>query len=145
MKAKAHFEKQDSGLYLPVGEMHLGDIERGSVGRFTPVQSITGFVSVFFDFFNEGGTNNLIPGRPTTQTLTIPNPGNDGFFVTLRGVNAAFVTEAGGALTQRPLGEVKAWLSVPGVNQVACKIMLSDENGDDAIRVQVSGWAIMFR
>ena len=136
----------ESGLFHPNASLiHPFDIERSSAGPFIPVTSIVGFVSVFFDFFNQGGPNNLVPGRQTTQTVTVPNPGGDPFFVFLRGISAAFVTDGGNNLTQRPLGKIEAFLTVPGVNTVACTIMLSDENSDDPIRVQVSGWAVMFR
>lgn len=146
MKATLNLGAKHPGYYHPKSDTILaGDVENSSAGPLTSVTAIVGFVPVFFDFFNEGGTNNLLPGRPTTQTVSIPNPSGDGFFVMLRGINSAFVTDGGGVLTARPLGEIQAWLSVPGVNTVACTIMLSDDNGDDPIRVQVSGWAILFR
>jgi hypothetical protein len=134
------------GIFHPDSSLiHPFDIETSSAGPFVPVTRIVGFVSVFFNFFNQGGRNNLLPGRSTTQTVTVPNPAGDPFFVFLRGINAAFVTDGGRNLTERPLGEIDAVLSVPGVNTVACTIRLTDENSDDPIRVQVSGWAVMFR
>jgi hypothetical protein len=135
------------GFYHPEGQpaMTLMDRARSSAGPLTPVTSIVGFVPVFFDFFNEGGTGNLLPGRPTSQTVTIPNPGGNPFFVMLRGFNGAFVTDGGVNLTARPLGEFEVNLFVPAVNTVGCRVMLSDDNGDDPVRIQVWGWAILFR
>jgi hypothetical protein len=135
------------GLFHP--DSHLvpkpTDTGTSSAGPLIPVTSIVGFVPVFFDFFNEGGPNNLLPGRVTTQTVTIPNPGGSPFFVMLRGVHGAFVTDGRAHLTARPLGSIGALLSVPGVNTVACTIRLSDDNADDPVIVQVWGWAVLFR
>ena len=52
----------------PTGQVVPFDTGTGGVGSVLPITAIVGVSGFAFDFFNEGGTNNLLPGRPTTQT-----------------------------------------------------------------------------
>ncbi|MBV9655439.1 MAG: hypothetical protein JOZ42_12845 [Acetobacteraceae bacterium] len=57
-----------SGISHPAGEIRSGDAASGAVGPVTPISAIVGVSEFSFSFFNGGGTDNLKPGRPTTQT-----------------------------------------------------------------------------
>src|SRR5512135_1087634 len=79
-----------SGLIKPL------DQETGSVDPVTPVNAILGISNFVFDFFNEGGTNNLKPGRPTTQTASLSPPAGTTYgFICLRKIAGQFVTDGG--------------------------------------------------
>jgi hypothetical protein len=89
----------------PAGRAVPFDTGTGAVGPVLPISAIVGVSGFSFDFFNEGGTNNLLPGRPTTQTASFQPPSGAGAFVCLSTVLGAFVTDGGANLTERPLGE----------------------------------------
>jgi hypothetical protein len=119
------------------------DTSTGVVFPSLPITAITGVSEFVFTFFNEGGRNNLKPGRAVTQLAFYP-PGPPGF-ICLRSFSGAFVTDGGVDLTERPLGkfEVDVRFSAPGV--IACTIRLSDSNGDDPVKVTVRGLLVFFR
>ena len=92
------------GVIHPAGQVVPFDTGTGAVGSVLPIAAIVGVSEFAFDFFNEGGTNNLLPGRPTTQTASFQPPAGAGAFVCLRTFLGAFVTNGGANLTERPLG-----------------------------------------
>jgi hypothetical protein len=51
------------------------DQANGSVDSWTGVGGLAGFAGFSFFFFNGGGTGNLSPGRPTTQTAPFISSG----------------------------------------------------------------------
>jgi hypothetical protein len=102
--------------------------------------SIEGF---FFDFFEPGGTDHLLPGRPLEQTKSIARPRGSGFMVCLNMINGAFVIGDGNTLGQRPLGQFLVRVGMRDPDLLVCRVRLTDENMDDAIRIQVRG-AVMF-
>jgi hypothetical protein len=55
------------------------DTASGVVGPLIPIRAIIGVSEFAFDFFNEGGTNNLKPGRPTSQTALLQCGRRPGF------------------------------------------------------------------
>jgi hypothetical protein len=122
------------------------DIETGGAGGVTPVNAIIGISNFSFNFFNEGGTSNLLPGRPTTQTssLQVP-PGTTNGFICLRSVSGAFVQNGGTDLTERPLGQFMVDVEFGANNTLNCTVMLSDSNGDDPVQLWVNGTIIYFR
>jgi hypothetical protein len=121
------------------------DQENAGVGPVIPVAAITGLSEFTFNFFNEGGTNNLKPGRPTTQTVSFAAPGGAGGFVCLRTIIGAFVTDGGTHLTERPLGEIMVTVFFSGPGKLSCTIELSDSNSDDPVKVIVQGLIVFFR
>src|SRR5262245_48411812 len=70
------------------------DTASGVVGPLITIRSIIGVSEFAFNFFNQGGTNNLKPGRPTSQTASYNAGGAPGFIV-LRSFNGIFVTDGG--------------------------------------------------
>jgi hypothetical protein len=106
--------------------------------------TIIGVTPFFFDFFEPGGPNHLLPGRPLEQTQTVNRPRGSGFLVSLAGFTGAFVTDGGNVLTNRPLGQFKIWTGIRDFNVLVCRVRLSDENSDDAIRIQVTGTVLFF-
>jgi hypothetical protein len=120
------------------------DTASGVVGPLIPIRAIIGVSEFAFDFFNEGGTNNLKPGRPTSQTASYNAGGAPGFIV-LRSFNGIFVTDGGTHLTERPLGEFEVDVFFSGPGQITCKIRLTDSNADDPVKVQVRGLIVFFR
>jgi len=106
--------------------------------------SIISVVGFFFDFFEPGGTNNLLPGRPLEQTRRIIRPRGAGFMVCLNMINGAFVTDGGTSLTQRPLGQFLVRAGFRDPDTLVCRVRLTDENMDDAIRIQVRGAVLFF-
>jgi hypothetical protein len=133
------------GVSRPAGQMITQDQGTGGVGPVTPIVSIIGLSEFQFDFFNEGGPNNLKPGRPTTQTVSYTAPGGAPGFVCLRSIVGAFVTDGGANLTERPLGEFAVNVFFAGPDRLSCSIILSDSNGDDPVRVIVRGLIVFFR
>lgn len=122
------------------------DQETGGVGGVIPVNAIIGISTFSFDFFNEGGTNNLLPGRSTTQTASLQPPaGTANGFICLNSISGAFVTNGQADLTERPLGQFLVAVTFGANNTPNCTIKLSDSNGDDPIVVQVAGTIIYFR
>src|SRR5436853_3898449 len=93
------------GVIHPAGQVVPFDISTGAVQPAVLINAIVGFSEFAFDFFNEGGTNNLLPGRPTTQEAAFQPPDGAGALVFLRTFLGAFVTDGGVNLTERPLGE----------------------------------------
>ncbi|WOJ91276.1 hypothetical protein RZS28_08485 [Methylocapsa polymorpha] len=106
--------------------------------------SIVGVAPFFFDFFEPGGPDHLLPGRPLEQTQTVNRPRGSGFVVGLNSFNGAFVTDGGNTLTQRPLGQFEVFAGLRDFNVLVCRVRLTDENSDDPIRIQVSGWVLFF-
>jgi hypothetical protein len=104
--------------------------------------SIIDIIPFFFDFFEPGGTNNLLPGRPLEQSRRFTRPPRSGFFLTLTGISGSFI-HPGGTLTERPLGQFKVWTRVSGPDTVICRVRLTDENMDDAIHIQVNGLVVL--
>jgi hypothetical protein len=104
---------------------------------------ILNVVPFFFDFFEPGGTDHLLPGRPLEKALQFDRPRDSGFFVSLTSINAAFV-HPDNTLTQRPLGQFLAWAGVVSPNTLLCRVRLTDENMDDAVHIQISGVVVLF-
>jgi hypothetical protein len=138
-----------TGLMFPPGhtegQILALDSATGSVGPTLNVNAIVGFAQYSFSFNNQGGTDNLLPGRPTTQTAAFTPPSGAGAAVFMRSFSGAFVTDGGAHLTERPLGEFEANVFFSGSNRLSCTVMLSDSNGDDPVQVTVSGLLIYFR
>jgi hypothetical protein len=129
----------------PAGRLVPFDTGTGAVSPVTPVSSIVGFSTFAFDFFNEGGTGNLLPGRPTTQTASFQPPAGAGALVCLRSFFGAFVTDGGVHLTERPLGEFEVSVGFTGPTTLSCTIRLTDSNSDDPVKVSVQGLIVFFR
>jgi hypothetical protein len=115
------------------------DQASSSISPMIHATKILGFSTFFFNFFNEGGTNNLLPGRPTTQQLSFDNPTEASVFACLSMFNGSFVTDGGVHLTERPLGEFEVGLSFPNLTTLSCRIRLTDSNSDDPVTIQVAG------
>jgi hypothetical protein len=121
------------------------DTGTGAVGPMLPISAVVGVSGFSFDFFNEGGPNNLLPGRPTTQTASFTPPSGAGAFVCLSTVLGAFVTDGGVHLTERPLGEFEISVGFAGPTTLSCTIRLTDSNSDDPVKVSVRGLIVFFR
>ncbi len=121
------------------------DTGTGSASPMRRINSVVGFVTVSFDFFNEGGTNNLLPGRPTTKAVGFDNPENAGCFIVLNRFESAFVTDGRVHLTARPLGDIKVSLGLVDNKTASCTVRLTDDNADDPVVVTVTGFVILFR
>jgi hypothetical protein len=141
-----HAPAQGQGINHPDGQHFAAfDQASGGVRPAIPISAIIGVSDFTFNFFNEGGTNNLKPGRPTTQTLSYTAPGGAPGFVCLRGIIGAFVTDGGTRLTERPLGEFMVTVFFSGPGKLSCTIELSDSNSDDPVKVIVQGLIVFFR
>ena len=129
------------------GITKLDDLDQatGSIDDWTGVNGLVGYSSFHFFFFNQGGTDNLLPGRPTQQSLPFMSPPNSGGpLICVNTLNARFVTDGGAKITQRPLGQFIWSVWVPASGVLACTIKLSDENLDDPIQVDVEGTLLFF-
>jgi hypothetical protein len=122
-----------------------GDIETGAIGPVISIAAVVGVSAFSFNFFNEGGTDNLLPGRPTNQTASFTPPRGAGAFVCLSTVIGAFVTNGGANLTERPLGEFEVSVGFSGPTSLSCTIRLTDSNSDDPVKVIVRGLIVFFR
>jgi len=120
------------------------DQASGSVAPWTGVSGLAGFATFSFFFFNGGGTGNLAPGRPTTQTAPFTSPPGSGALITVNSISGAFVTDGGVHLTERPLGQFMCGVYFADSSTLACEIMLSDSNGDDPIQVYVNGILLFY-
>jgi hypothetical protein len=105
---------------------------------------IIGGEGFFFDFFAQGGPGNLKPGRPLEQTKRINRPRGSGFMVSLGQITGAFVSGDGNTLTQRPLGMFNVRVGVRDPDILVCRVRLTDENSDDAVRIQAGGFVLFF-
>ena len=133
------------GVIHPAGRVVPFDTGTGAVGPVLPITAVVGVSEFAFDFFNEGGTNNLLPGRPTTQTASFQPPAGAEAFVCLRTFLGAFVTNGGANLTERPLGEFEVSVGFAGPSTLSCTIRLTDSNSDDPVKVSVRGLIVFFR
>ena len=133
------------GVIHPAGQVVAFDTGTGAVGPVLPIAAVVGVSEFAFDFFNEGGTNNLLPGRPTTQTASFQPPARAGAFVFLRSFLGEFVTDGGTHLTERPLGEFEVSVGFTGPTTLSCTIRLTDSNSDDPVKVSVRGLTVFFR
>jgi len=141
-----HALSMGSGISLGAGgDVATLDQATGGVGPVTPISAVIGLSEFTFNFFNEGGPNNLKPGRPTTQTVSYTAPGGAPGFVCLRTVLGAFVTDGGRNLTERPLGEFQVSVFFSGPGRLSCKVQLSDSNSDDPVKITVQGLIVFFR
>jgi hypothetical protein len=129
----------------PAGQAAPFDTGTGAVGPVLPISAVVGVSGFSFDFFNEGGTNNLLPGRPTTQTASFTPPRGAGAFVCLSTILGAFVTNGGANLTERPLGEFEVSVGFAGPTTLSCTVRLTDSNSDDPVKVSVRGLIVFFR
>ena len=100
--------------------------------------SIIDLVPFFFDFNEPGGTSHLLPGRPLEAGQRFTRPRGSGFFIMLTQTNMMFV-HPDGTLTERPLGQMRVRVGVRDPDVIVCRVRLTDENMDDAVRIQVSG------
>jgi|RhiMetdeSRZDD1v2_1073273.scaffolds.fasta_scaffold252467_1 hypothetical protein len=132
-------------LIHPAGQVVPLDTGTGAVGSVLPITAIVGVSPFAFDFFNEGGPNNLKPGRPTNQTASFTPPAGAGAFVCLTSFLSAFVTNGGANLTERPLGESEVSVGFAGPTTLSCTIRLTDSNSDDPVKVSVRGLIVFFR
>ena len=122
------------------------DLETGGVDPLIKVNAILGISRFRFEFFNEGGRNNLLPGRPTTQTKSLPvPPGTTHGVICLQSISGAFVTNGGVNLTERPLGQFAVFLFFGENNTINCEVRLTDSNSDDPVDVFVEGTVMYFR
>lgn len=107
---------------------------------------VWGIFENVFEFLEPGGPNHLKPGRPLEQTARIVpprgTPPGASFFVILRGFTGAFVTPDGQFLTQRPLGLFSVVVGVRDSSTLVCRVRLTDENMDDAIRIIVRAYVV---
>jgi hypothetical protein len=101
------------------------------------------FFNHTFDFFEPGGPDHLLPGRPLEQSVTFTRPPGSGFAVILHGFNGAFV-HPDQTLTQRPLGQFRVSVGVAQPNTLVCRVRLTDENMDDPIRIVVQTSVMLF-
>jgi hypothetical protein len=62
----------------PAGQAAPFDTGTEAIGPILLISAVVGVSGFSFDFFNEGGTNNLLPGRPTTQTASFTPPRAEG-------------------------------------------------------------------
>ena len=129
----------------PAGRAVPFDRETGAVRPVLPISAVVGVSGFTFDFFNEGGPNNLLPGRPTNQTASFTPPAGAGAFVCLSTILGAFVTNGGANLTERPLGEFEVSVGFAGPTTLSCTIRLTDSNSDDPVKVSVRGLIVFFR
>ena len=129
----------------PAGQVVAFDTGTGAVGPVIPISAVVGVSGFSFDFFNEGGNNNLLPGRPTTQTASFTPPTGAGAFACLSTFLGAFVTDGGAHLTERPLGEFEVSVGFAGPRTLSCTIRLTDSNSDDPVKVSVRGLIVFFR
>jgi hypothetical protein len=129
----------------PAGQVVAFDTGTGAVGPIIPIAAVVGVSGFSFNFFNEGGTNNLLPGRPTSQTASFRPPAGAGAFVSLNAFLGAFVTNGGANLTERPLGEFEVSVGFAGPTTLSCTIRLTDSNSDDPVKVSVRGLIVFFR
>jgi hypothetical protein len=106
---------------------------------------IVGFFENVFEFLEPGGPNHLLPGRPLEQSVPIRPPRGvppgAGFFVVLRGFTGAFVSPDGSLLTDRPLGQFSVNVGVRS-GALVCRVRLTDENSDDAVRIIVTAYVV---
>jgi hypothetical protein len=122
------------------------DSETGGVSATIPVSALTGIANFSFTFFNGGGTDNLAPGRPTTQTASLQVPaGTTHGVISLRTVSGAFVNAGGATLTERALGQFDVDVSFGANNTLVCLARLTDSNGDDPVQVFVYGTVVFVR
>jgi hypothetical protein len=120
------------------------DQATGGAEDWTGVNGLIGYAFFGFSFFNQGGTGNLLPGRPTSQQITfMPPPNSGGPLVCVSGVNGRFVSPDD-KLANRPLGAFLWNVWVPASGVLECEIQLTDENSDDAIKVDVEGTLLYF-
>jgi hypothetical protein len=134
-----------SGINHPHNRHTPLDSAGASIGNVIPLSALVGMSEFSFNFYNQGGTDNLLPGRATTQVLSYNAPEGAGAFVCMNAVSGAFVTGDGTELTERPLGQFLVNVFFSGSNQISCTIMLSDSNGDDPVAVYVNGLIVFVR
>ncbi len=117
-----------SGTLKPAGGITPLDVETGGAGAPIPVNAIVGVANFSFNFFNEGRTNNLLPGRPTTQTSSLQVPaGTTNGFIYLRSVFGAFVTNGNANLTERPLGQFAVDMEFGANNTRAVAVIMPND------------------
>ncbi len=128
----------------------------GAITPVFPIAAVVGISAFSFDFFNEGGPDNLLPGRPTTQTASFTPPGGTGeppggggqggvgAFVCLNAFQGSFVT-GGVHLTEQPLGEFEVSVEFSSSTSLSWTIRLTDSNSDDPVKVSVRGLIVFFR
>lgn len=120
------------------------DQATGGVDDWTGVNGLVAYSFFGFSFFNQGGPGNLLSGRPTSQTFPFMSPPNSGTpLVCVHGVNGWFWSP-GDKLANRPLGAFLWNVWVSASNMLECEIQLSDENSDDAIKVDVEGTLLFY-
>jgi hypothetical protein len=127
---------------LPSG---METVSPGTItAQAAPGMTVLGFQSVAFSFFEPGGRDHLLPGRPLEQTQGLRRPqGAEGAggFILLRGFDARFVTDGGQNLTDRPFGKLRIILGFRD-GGIMCRVELTDENLDDPIKIDVFGLVV---
>jgi len=109
---------------------------------------IVGTKSFLFGFTHFGGPNNLLPGRPESQSVTMGKPKGSTAFAAIEGFNCAFINgnfgEPFDELRDQPLGQFRANLSVSG-DTLTCAMRLTSETIDNPCIVHVRANVLFFK
>jgi hypothetical protein len=109
---------------------------------------IVGTKSFLFGYTHFGGTNNLLPGRPESQSVTMGKPKGASVFAAISGLNFAFINGNEGSpsnqLRDQNLGQLRATLSVSG-DTLTCDMRLTAESEDNPCSVHVRANVLFFK
>ncbi|HEY2155017.1 MAG TPA: hypothetical protein VGH33_05275 [Isosphaeraceae bacterium] len=127
--------KKSSGFIRAPHAVHALDSE-GSLLSVGPTVGVQDFDFLFTD---QGGTNNLLPGREVTQTLPLNWPRNaNSATVLLRGFGAEYLDD------DHHLEVLITNVFFPDSNTVACNMELRDSGGDKPVSIFVNAEVIFF-
>lgn len=109
---------------------------------------IVGSKTFLFGYTHFGGTNNLLPGRPESQSVKMGMPKGASAFVAIGGLNYAFINGNEGSpsnqMRDERLGQLRANLSVSG-DTLTCEMRLTAETEDNPCLVHVRANVLFFK
>ena len=101
---------------------------------------VVGINTFLFGYTHFGGTNNLLPGRPESQSVKLGMPEGAKAFAAIAGINFAFINgnedDPPNQLRDERLGQLRASLDVSG-DTLTCSMRLTAETEDNPCIVHV--------
>jgi hypothetical protein len=112
--------------------------------KTTKIGATVGFQPVSFTYEDVGGTSNLLPGFPTTKSVSLNWPKNAGMAVVfLQSYSAAYV-DTSGDLVDHHLGQMMFQLGFPNSSSVTCTFLLRDSSTSEGVDMWANGVVLYF-
>jgi hypothetical protein len=121
-------------------------------GRITPFKKskttkLTGIVGVqlvSFAYEDVGGSSHLLPGFPTSSSVTLNWPKGAGYAVVVMSAFSGAYVDTSGDLVDDHLGQMMFQLGFPNSTSVSCTFLLRDAGTSQGVDMWANGMVLYF-